>query len=247
VPDLRAPGAPGDAARVTRLLFLHGAGLTSAMWAPQLDALAGAHDVAAIDLPGHGKRADERFTFEGATDVVLDALGDGRPALLVGLSLGGYVSILMGANHPERTAGLVLTGCSVDYSRRGDRIVATAGEAFQRVWPKRMLREAQRSAFRKRYPTVTELGESEQYWRGYADALHQARKVHWHELLTGYECPVRVLNGANDKPHVRDQGKLIAGVPDGRAQVIEGAGHLANLDAPEAYTAAVREVAAAVG
>jgi pimeloyl-ACP methyl ester carboxylesterase len=232
---------------VSRLLFLHGAGLTSAMWAPQLEALAGEHEVSAIDLPGHGQRADERFTFESAIDSVLHALGDGPPTLLVGLSLGGYVAILMGAHHAERTAGLVLTGCSVDYSRFGDRIVATTGEVFQRVWPKRMLREAQRSAFRKRYPDATELGEAEQYWRGYADALRQARKIHWHGLLSNYQRPVLVLNGENDKPHVRDQEKVLEGVPDGRALVLEGAGHLANLDAPEAYTAAVREQAAGAG
>jgi len=217
------------------------------MWAPQLDALAGQHDVAAIDLPGHGLHADERFTFDGALTAVLDAVGDGPPALLVGLSLGGYVAQLMGARHPERTAGLVLTGASVDYSHFGDRVVAATGEAFQRVWPKRMLREAQRSAFRKRYPDAEEIAEADQYWRGYADALHQARKIHWHGMLAGYERPVLVLNGANDKPHVRDAPKQLADVPDGRTVVLENAGHLANLDAPEAYTAAVREQAARVG
>jgi pimeloyl-ACP methyl ester carboxylesterase len=231
---------------VTCLLFLHGAGLTSAMWAPQLEALAGDHEVAAIDLPGHGLHADVRFTFDAALDAVREALGDRPPALLIGLSLGGYVAQLMAAQDPERTAGLVLTGSSVDYSHFGDRMVAATGEAFQRVWPKRMLREAQRSAFRKRYPDVEALAEAEHYWRGYADALRQARKIHWHGLLSGYERPVLVLNGENDKPHVRDAPKQLAGAVDGRAIVLDGAGHLANLDAPEAYTAAVREHAARV-
>lgn len=224
-----------------RLLFLHGAGLTAAMWTPQRRALEGEHDVAAIDLPGHGSRAGERFTFPLALDAVADAVGDGDPALLIGLSLGGYVSILIAAERPELAAGLVLTGCSVDYSRFGDRIVATTGELFQRAWPKRMLRQAQRSAFERRYEDVPELAEADQYWRGYADALRAARKIHWHGQLARYERPVLVLNGSLDKPHVRDQEKLLEGVRDGRAQVIEGAGHLANLDRPDEYTDAVRE------
>jgi pimeloyl-ACP methyl ester carboxylesterase len=58
---------------------------------------------------------------------------------------------------------------------------------------------------------------------------------------------VLVLNGANDKPHVRDQYKMLEGVPNGRATTLEGAGHLANLDAAEAYTAALREQAKSVG
>ena len=115
------------------------------------------------------------------------------------------------------------------------------GEGFQRVWPKRMLRQAQRTAFERRYPHWPEGAESEQYWRGYADALRAARKIRWHEQLSDYPGQVLVLNGADDKPHVRDQDKLLAHVPHGRAQVIEGAGHLANLDRPDEYTAAVRD------
>jgi pimeloyl-ACP methyl ester carboxylesterase len=225
-----------------RLLFLHGAGLTKAMWTPQLEALTGEFDVDAIDLPGHGSRADERFSFPGALDAVAEAAGDG--AVLIGLSLGGYVAILAAAGRPELTRGLVLTGSSVDYSHRGDRVVAWTGELFQRVWPKRMLANAQRSAFERRYADVPEVAEAGQYWRGYADALHAARKIRWHDQLDGYPDPVLILNGSLDKTHVRDAEAMVHGVPHGRTQVIEGAGHLANLDRPDEYTRAVREHAA---
>ncbi len=210
------------------------------MWTPQLTALEDEYVVEAIDLPGHGTRSDEPFSFPRATAAVAAAVDDLGPALLIGLSLGGYVAITVGAEHSELTRGLILTGCSVDYSRTADRLVAVAGETFQRAWPKRMLRQAQQSAFERKYTTVPELAEADHYWRGYADALRAARKVHWHGKLAGYERAVLVLNGGLDKPHVRDQAKILEGVYDGRAEVIEGAGHLANLDQPDAYTAAVR-------
>jgi pimeloyl-ACP methyl ester carboxylesterase len=210
------------------------------MWAPQLAALEGEYEVAAIDLPGHGPRADERFSFPRARAAVEAAVGEDGPALLIGLSLGGYVAVTLGAERPELTNGLILTGCSVDYSRSGDRLVAVTGEMFQRAWPKRMLRQAQRSTFKRKYASVPELAEAEHYARGYADALRAARKVHWHGKLAGYDRPVLVLNGSLDKPHVRDAGKLLEGVRDGRSEVIDGAGHLANLDRPDAYTDAVR-------
>lgn len=230
-----------------RLLFLHGAGLTAAMWKPQLDALRERYDVAAFDLPGHGTRAGERFSFPAASAAVEEAVGSGGRALLVGLSLGGYVAITVAAERPELTSGLVLTGSSVDYSRFGDRIVAGTGELFQRVWPKRMLRRAQQSAFERRYADVPEIAQADQFWRGYADALRAARKIHWHGKLEGYERPVLVLNGSLDKPHVRDQDKILRGARDGRALVIERAGHLANLDRPEEYTAAVGDHARRAG
>jgi pimeloyl-ACP methyl ester carboxylesterase len=224
-----------------RTLFLHGGGLDHTMWQPQLEALQGEFEVMAIDLPGHGERREQRFTFPAAVETVMDAIGSEERAVLVGLSLGGYVAIRTTAEHPERITGLVLTGCSVDYSRFGNRIVAATGEVFQRIWPKRMLREAQRSAFQRRYPHWPEGAEADQYWRGYADALRAARKIRWPEQLKGYPGQVLVLNGGGDKGHVREAEKLLAGVPHGRAQVIEGAGHLANLDRPEEYTAAVRD------
>jgi pimeloyl-ACP methyl ester carboxylesterase len=231
-----------------RILFLHGAGLTSAMWRPQLDALAGEFDVAAEDLPGHGTRSDEKFSFPAAVELVAALASAGPPTVLVGLSLGGYVAMATAAQHLELPAGLVLTGASVDYSRFADRIVAFTGEMFQRVWPKRMLRNAQEMAFRKRYPDwVNHIGARDHYWRGYADALRAARRVHWHECLTAYERPVLVLNGELDKPHVRAQQELVAQAPNARAQVITGAGHLANLDRPEEYTEAVRAFVRATG
>jgi pimeloyl-ACP methyl ester carboxylesterase len=226
-----------------RLIFLHGGGLTSAMWRPQLDALSGEFDVSAVDLPGHGERADEKFTFPTAVDLVATLLSDGDPTILVGLSLGGYVSISLASDHPELPAALILTGCTVDYSRQ-HRLVSRSAELFQRAWPKRMLRNAQDSAFRKRYPDYAEdLVAGGQYWRGYADALRASRHIHWDECLAGYDRSVLVLNGALDRPHVSAQDTFMAQLQDGRAELVPDAGHLANLDQPEAYTAAVRTFA----
>jgi pimeloyl-ACP methyl ester carboxylesterase len=224
-------------------VFLHGAGMSSAMWRPQLDALSGELDAGAEDLPGHGSRSGERFSFPVSLEAVRRAVGTEGPAVLVGLSLGGYVAIAAAAREPSLVSGLVLTGCSVDYSRRGHRLVAWTGEAFQRVWPKRMLREAQRAAFERRYPDLADDLVADHSWRGYADALRAARRIHWYECASAARQPVLVLNGSLDKPHVRAQAELLAHLREGRAQLIEGAGHLANLDRPEAYTAAVRSFA----
>jgi len=224
-----------------RVLFLHGAGLTKAMWRPQLDALSPELDVTAIDLPGHGERASERFSFAAALVLVEETVGDDAPAVLVGLSLGGYVALIAARDRPQLAAGLVLTGSSVDYSRGGQRFVAFAGEVFQRGWPKRLLRGAQGAAFRRDYPVwADELIAGGTYWRGYAEALRAARRVRWHECLGSYGGEVLVLNGARDAPHVRAQAKLLSGVAHGRAELIPDAGHLASLDRPDAYTDAVR-------
>ncbi len=99
------------------------------MWHPQLDDLADAFRVLALDLPGHGALADVPFRLADASDAVgevIDAAG-GR-AIVVGLSLGAYVGMHLAAGHPDRVAGLVLANASAEprsIARRAPRTVGT--------------------------------------------------------------------------------------------------------------------------
>ena len=52
------------------IVFLHGTRLTRSAWAAQIDASSDEFRTIAIDLPGHGTRAGEAFTLEGAADLV---------------------------------------------------------------------------------------------------------------------------------------------------------------------------------
>jgi pimeloyl-ACP methyl ester carboxylesterase len=62
---------------------------------------------------GMSDRDVEQSTLEERVDdirAVMDAAGSQRAALL-GVSEGGYMSVMFAATHPERTAALVLYGC----------------------------------------------------------------------------------------------------------------------------------------
>ncbi len=94
------------------ILFLHVVGSTRKWFLPQFHALSDEYRVLAVDLPGHGVLADARFTFDAAIAVienVIHAAIRGR-VLLAGVSLGAYMTIVFAARHPERVAGLVLSG-----------------------------------------------------------------------------------------------------------------------------------------
>jgi pimeloyl-ACP methyl ester carboxylesterase len=107
-------GGPADGHPVA---FVHGAGLSWRMWLPRLRALEDEYRVVTPDLPGHGRRADEPFTFDAAVRVLDDLHRDevDEPALVVGQSLCGYVAVEYAARRPARVAGLVLSGASADY------------------------------------------------------------------------------------------------------------------------------------
>lgn len=230
-----------------RLLFLHGAGMSQEMWRPQLEALGDEFDVSAIDLPGHGSHQNERFSFPAAVAAVEEAAAGHLRPVIVGLSLGGYVAMAAATEQSSLAAGLVLTGCSVDYSHGGNRRLALMSAGTIRISPKWLLLRSNSNFLRRDYPAWAEDMISAGYsWRGYADALVAATRIPWAQCLTAYDSAVLILNGEDDKPHVKEATQLQSRFRDCRVEQIVGAGHLANLDKPEQYTQAVRGFASFV-
>src|ERR1700761_3220306 len=98
----------------TPVLLSHGMTATTAMWEPNLAALAAERQVITWDIRGHGRSdsPDDQALYTEAARVphmaaVLDALGIER-AVIGGLSLGGYLSLAFNLAHPERVAALML-------------------------------------------------------------------------------------------------------------------------------------------
>ena len=130
-PDWRAfvRQAGEDDGEAPPILLLHGwlasAGLN---WLRVFEPLSAHHPLIAPDLPGHGQSGpmarDHRFDLERSADLLaslLQRLAPGRPALVVGYSLGGMLAQTLWRRHPERVAGLVLAATS-DAPLPGDRV-----------------------------------------------------------------------------------------------------------------------------
>ncbi len=100
----------------TPVVLLHGWLLSHYMWRHVIGPLAQAgHAVVALDLPGFGESdrpspASYRYDATAFSDTLLDtldALGIER-ATLVGQSLGGAVSLVTAARHPDRVDRLAV-------------------------------------------------------------------------------------------------------------------------------------------
>ncbi len=112
-------GGPQDAPRVVLVHGLGGSHLNWDTFAPLLQPHA---RVLAIDLPGFGRSepGGRRATVHANLEVLHRFLVEvaGEPAVLIGNSMGGMISILEKAAHPETVSGLVLLDPAIPGPRR---------------------------------------------------------------------------------------------------------------------------------
>ena len=104
-------GGPDDGQLV---VAVHGLGGSHANWHDLAPLLTRSHRVVAVDLAGHGRtpRAGRSAAVQANCELLGRFLAhvDDRPAVLLGNSMGGALSLLHAAAHPESVAGLALIG-----------------------------------------------------------------------------------------------------------------------------------------
>lgn len=120
---------------MTDIIFIHGAGDSSAVWSRQAAHFAGKHRALAIDLPGHGARLAERGNdrHEANAEEVcrqMDAAGISK-AVVAGHSMGGGVALMLALNHPERIRALVLVATGARLKMRPDFLESAAKTAAE--------------------------------------------------------------------------------------------------------------------
>jgi pimeloyl-ACP methyl ester carboxylesterase len=242
----KAPGAwdvegPADGPAI---VFAHGAVMTRAQWRPQVEHLAQAgYRCITIDLPGHGALAEQAFTIESASDLVAEAIdreAAGR-AVLVGLSLGGYVSMSLAGRSPERVRGLVLAG-STREPAGPFRFAFSAVALALALIPEGILRGMIARWYRRLYgrQVADSILANGYYARGGSVAIRQLHGGRFRERLLAYGGPILVINGHRDLVMRLGERGFIAGLPGVTTKVLPRAAHLSNIDRPGEFSAAVQ-------
>jgi pimeloyl-ACP methyl ester carboxylesterase len=226
------------------LVFLHGTRLTGAQWAPQVAALGEEFDCLAIDLPGHGTRAEQPFSLASAAEIVAEAIASSRGgrAVVIGLSLGGYVAMELASRWPERVSGLVLAGATaepVGLRSLGYHALALALSVPPEAWLDRL----NTWFFRVRYaPSIAEPIIAGGFdFRTGARAVRSLVGQRFRPRLARYPGRTLILNGEFDLLFRLSEASFAAVAAEPRRVLIRRATHLTNLDQPEAFSAAVRQ------
>jgi 3-oxoadipate enol-lactonase len=241
----------------TLALMLHGVGGGAAAWGDELSGTgralgdAGCHAVA-IDLPGYGEsRPIEPYDMAGLAAAVHRVIAGTphRRCILVGHSMGGMVAQEVVARWPGLVQGLVLSGTSAAFGKPGgewqrqflaDRLGAldagggmpalapslAAGMASPRADAAAVQRCA---ALMARVPEAT-----------YRDALTAIVGFDRRAGLERITVPVLLLAGEDDRNAPPDLMQAMAGrIPHAEYRCLAGVGHLANMEAPQPFNAAL--------
>jgi pimeloyl-ACP methyl ester carboxylesterase len=241
---------PADA---PALVFVHGSVVSRQIWLPQLRTLSDTFRVAAGDLPGHGGLADVPFTMAAAAASVADIVERhaGGRAMVAGLSLGGYVAIELAASRPDLVAGLVLSGCSVNFTGALGAYLKLVSALMRRGWLVQSRAQAEKKTRRLFPPALADVAEAQLSAGVFPDALGPAfAELSGRDFagrLASYRGPGLILNGAADRAVRRGAARFAASLNPGRVELIDNAKHACNLDQPEAYNRAVRRFARDIG
>jgi pimeloyl-ACP methyl ester carboxylesterase len=229
------------------IILLHGAGVSAAWWHPQVDALQGEYRVIAPDLPGHGALADQAFTLDAAIQRIGAVMDEARVprAVLGGVSLGGYLAMRFAELYPERVVGLVLSGCTMNLSGMHGWGMAMTGWYLKHIVGAEKLEEGSIAGYRKRIaPEVLDPVLARGFFAKSAiDTFAAVSRRDYHRIVSRLSQPILVINGENDEPNRPAEAKFLKAANHARLIVLPDAGHLSNLEQPQAYTAALRTFA----
>jgi 3-oxoadipate enol-lactonase len=241
----------GDA---TPIVFLHGVGSDKSVWRPQLDHFGQERRAIAFDYPGYGdsdfsERATTRSEFAEAIWAALTSLKVGA-AHICGLSLGGIIAMEMFGLAGDRCRSLILADTFATHPNgQGiyERSMAAATDAeglarFAHARAPALVADQSRHLLPEIIATMSRL-DPRAYRIGAAAVWLAEERVRASEI----EVSTLVLCGKEDgitPPALSEElAALIAG---SRLALIEGAGHLSNLEQPEAFNNVVEEFIASV-
>ncbi len=247
----------------TPVVFLHGGGIDSATlsWSPAMAAMAGKRRCIAPDLPGYGESDWQDVPYGiayyvGFLAAFLEHIGIDK-VILVGISMGGGISIGYTLQHPEKVERLVLVDAygladKAPMHRLSYLMVQMpwlSDLTYALVKGSRQMARSTLSGIICHPEMITDdlidevLKEIQRPGAGKAFAVFQKDEISWNGLKTVFmdrlheiRVPTMIVHGEKDSLVPLAAAKQAAkSIPGATLEVLEGCGHWAQRDNPERF------------
>jgi pimeloyl-ACP methyl ester carboxylesterase len=234
------------------VLLAHGFGGSARNFRPQVKALRGRYRVIAYDARGHARSFAPESSADYTAECFISDLGraldqaGAERAVVGGLSMGAGVALRFALAHPERVLGLVLASFPAPAST--GQGIASQAAAFARALDEEGLEAAGARFVWGESPShdaaLVRQGFMEHQPRALAHVLREllAKQPSVEALaprLAGVRQPALIIAGQADAPSVATSKQLAGALPRARLEIIPGAGHVVNLQQPQAFNAAL--------
>jgi pimeloyl-ACP methyl ester carboxylesterase len=234
------------------VVLIHAFPLNATLWRPQVDRAAPGWRVATPQLPGFGSSTrPPASTIDGMARGILRELDELsiQAAVIGGMSMGGYVTLALYRLARERFRGMILadTRATADNEQQREarrRMIAAVRERGAAAVADEMLPKLLGQTTQRENPQLAAQvramieGNSPDAIAGAVEAM--MGRPDSTALLREISVPTLVVCGEEDiLTPPSDSEALHAGIAGSRLAILSGAGHLSNIESPEAFSIAV--------
>lgn len=228
------------------VIFLHGFPFSHRMWMAQLEALSSTHRAIAYDLRGMGESSlgDGQYTIEGHVDdlvALMDHLAIPR-TIVVGLSMGGYITLRALERNPERFTAAVLCNTRSEADSNDARLARAASIAAVKshgsLWfADEFIKKVFAPASMTRIPEAVEMirtiiGRTPPLAIA-GSLLALAARTDTTAALAAFQLPTMILVGEHDTLTPPDAARAMhARIPGSTLHIIPNAAHMSPLENP---------------
>ena len=229
------------------VILVHGLGLDHSLWDLQVPEFSKSHQVIVYDLRGHGQSdsPDHPYSIDllaDDLDLFLHFLGL-KKAVVLGLSLGGRILLRFGLKYPQEVRAMILADAQSETPAESVERFQTLAEIARKEgmtkaaylffsWPLlQMLAKRSPARFEKEKKRFLRMSPT-----GLANSCLAIASM---EPLTGQlgfiNVPTLALAGEEDEPYLPYLDLYARQIPHCRKQTVPRAGHLSNLENPQAF------------
>jgi pimeloyl-ACP methyl ester carboxylesterase len=233
------------------VVFVHGAGGSSAVWFKQVKFFQQYFNLLLIDLRGHGASPQgpelditREYTFGSIADDVIEVMNDAgiKKAHFIGVSLGTIIIRQLAEMAEERISSMILVGAVTGLDLRS-KFWVNLGRMFRHVLPPMWLYKL----FARVIMPDSRQSESRLVFINEAKKLARREFLRWFRLtaeLTGLlnkfkkmplDIPTLYVMGENDYLFLEQVKQITANTRNQILEIVEQCGHVVNIEKPEIF------------